>query len=1244
MGPLLAGIRDRSSRFFHQFGIHCATHQIRLILISGLVITSLFYPALGIYTNPNSELLTTSTHILGHIDLRSLSFFEDDLDSAWSGHDALRTVDDTVARARCGMEKTIRIERVLLTSDGFDSDAGVISHEMLRSALELETALTDHLLLNKFKCLSSPSRQCITLSPLEFWSHDQHALQADHDLLQTINRNQNISAAGLSLRASMVFAGRESAEPHESSINFAAYLALTYFFHEDDCNGSIGHNEWLKALDSIISPLGDISVKAEEPVLLALEYDPDRRSSQHVSLMTLTLYLSYVIFFIYFSGSMRRMDTVHSRVGLCFTGLVEILVSTITSLSVCALFGLRITLVPWGIFPIVIVFVGAENMFRLIDDVVNTPISLPVKERIGLGLSRAGTSNTLKVVSYNAILGVIAFFAQGAIRQFCAFAIVVLVAHWFLIHTFFVAVLSIDIQRLELDDLLRQNPSLTSLRRTETVGVKQSARMGTLSRIVGRVQKITKGRVAKNVSLLLMLVITATLYYSTLPSASTRINDGGRTPASRSSIMRPKVNKTSLDKHSDARQVWRVLSPHDDPRIHIRIEAPAIVTLDHQLGDMKTERRLHRPRWSVRTLRPLWWISKVVVLPIGATLGCLYALLLYLLKDADRLESHKGQTDDDLETGSSPVEGQPLFKTFPRAFASDVNLLASSRDGSVLASVSSDGEFFFWLASSLNYIKVDTADLILRGTQGSSAQCALTVVAIDDRGEYCAVGAGSGTIAVWSIQENSVHPVAHYFSEECASPVIELEFDASETYPWDTVPKDGKARIQDQPKSIPCVHAVYDNGRAVRWINGVAVHLQPLSAGELVRTSLIRLPDVTHPIVCFFFNNGALEIVDNHQGSSIGGPVFVQAGTPDDLVVSVHACVVGIEDTSHLLVAAARHSGIITLWDVTTGDCMFTFDDAYGSVNNVRLLPISVKACSQCGEVPLCGFALAYSIGHVVLVERGTLPRRCSCPLSQPLMSKVNTLKESSVGRRSRSGSFVSSSGMEATPHPRSRLPSVSSDKSPDINPFPVSAHGVHSRRGSERDGRRNSDRFDRLGFVSFDDGGTFDSDEQQRLVVPDVPRPTCSAFEPSVTCLWRNFRLVRVKEATCERGGWDVMGSKVVGLRRKPRRRHCHEEELNRWSESRLSESALSSSVLDRWEVWIVDPAKLDGMIQASSLSAFEFQPIDSGGENSRSVGGATRRLIPRLSFTRLSPLVIRNSTCLAGFGNTVGMVHLES
>ena len=44
---------------------------------------------------------------------------------------------------------------------------------------------------------------------------------------------------------------------------------------------------------------------------------------------------------------MRQMVAVHSRIGLTFTALVEITVSTITSLSVCALVGFKVTMVPW---------------------------------------------------------------------------------------------------------------------------------------------------------------------------------------------------------------------------------------------------------------------------------------------------------------------------------------------------------------------------------------------------------------------------------------------------------------------------------------------------------------------------------------------------------------------------------------------------------------------------------------------------------------------------------------------------------------------------------------------------------------------------------------------------------------------------------------------------------------------------------------------------------------------------------
>ena len=59
------------------------------------------------------------------------------------------------------------------------------------------------------------------------------------------------------------------------------------------------------------------------------------------------LYLMYIIVFIHFSGTLRKMDSVHSRYGLAFTGLIEIIASTVCSVSVCAIWGFRVTMVPW---------------------------------------------------------------------------------------------------------------------------------------------------------------------------------------------------------------------------------------------------------------------------------------------------------------------------------------------------------------------------------------------------------------------------------------------------------------------------------------------------------------------------------------------------------------------------------------------------------------------------------------------------------------------------------------------------------------------------------------------------------------------------------------------------------------------------------------------------------------------------------------------------------------------------------
>ena len=260
---------------------HCATHQIRLILISGLVITSLFYPALAIYTSSTPRPLQHLTSRLAdsffNPGVRPF-FLDDDLSDLWSGYEAFRISDDSLTRTRCGLESTVRVERLLLHSEASD-DFGSINHQTLLSALQLEKDLTQKLSHVDSNCIMSPKGTCVTLSPLSYWNHDEDELLKDQDILDTINRQRNLSQNGLPVNIATTFAGRESTENVEAGMDAAVFLAITYFFREVDCLGYASRNAWLQALRETVHPSGNIIEEKQQPWLLALQVSLNTCSS-----------------------------------------------------------------------------------------------------------------------------------------------------------------------------------------------------------------------------------------------------------------------------------------------------------------------------------------------------------------------------------------------------------------------------------------------------------------------------------------------------------------------------------------------------------------------------------------------------------------------------------------------------------------------------------------------------------------------------------------------------------------------------------------------------------------------------------------------------------------------------------------------------------------------------------------------------------------------------------------------------
>ncbi|KAF5372883.1 hypothetical protein D9758_001558 [Tetrapyrgos nigripes] len=838
-GPwLLEKARTYGQRFFLQFGLHCATHQIRIILVSGIVITCLFYPALALYSSSQTQSvydIFTSPN--------SSVYAQNDLVSLWSGHPSLRAQEDPLSRG-------------------------------------------------KISCVKKPDGDCLVLSPLAFWKYDGHALLSDTNILDTLSLSKNVSIGGIPVTPQMVLAGRDSDEHHVAGdrFDFAAFLALTYFFPESDCTDTARHEAWLEALKAAAATnKAELAYHGQDPTLIALEYDATPRSKQGWSAISAFLYCSYASFFIYVFWSMRQINSVHSRVGVAFTAAVEIVVSTITSLSVCALVGFKVTMVPWELLPIVIVFVGAENMFNLVDAVGKTSVTLTVKQRIAEGLSRAGTSNTLKVVSYNAILGVIAVFAAGAIRQFCIFAIVVLVAHWFLAHTFFMAVLSIDIQRLELEELLRQDsgmaPSLTSAHPEKN----------TTGKLAFVIRKILSGRAKKNLSLFLMLAITATLYYATLPP------DNAIDPIAAQSIPRGALSRNTSNLNAVATnpdpawQVWKMLNPHDSV-FYLRVEEPSKLTFRPDLNDPDSttvDHRPHRTRWS-RTVKVVFWLMKIMVLPIAATTFVLWLLVLYLLKDAELLDAQKLHSEpepSEPKEDPSALEHQVTFSTLPRAFASDVELIATSANGRVIISVGLHNEVIIWQMSLHKQFSIDTSDILLRAASSSLATSTLTCVAMDDKGEFCAVGTGAGVIAVWDIRKGRIRSFPHLSLPNSSAGVVQLQFVPS--LPAKSVVKTPPMSEPASPVISPSspetvfIVATYENGVAVKYAVRelpALAFIYPSRKVPIIHSKLVRVTLEDQLLVAFCLEDGTVELIDSSESSSsnpaIKGELVLQAGNP----------------------------------------------------------------------------------------------------------------------------------------------------------------------------------------------------------------------------------------------------------------------------------------------------------------------------------------------------------------------------
>jgi hypothetical protein len=318
--------------------------------------------------------------------------------------------------------------------------------------------------------------------------------------------------------------------------------------------------------------------------------------------------------------------------------------------------------VPYYILPFVILIVGVENMSAICKAVYSVPVSYSVPDRVGIGLAKVGPSLLFTSLSDIAVLALIIVVVKLApVRDFCLFAIILIVVHFWMLITFFLTVLSIDCQRLELDDLLRQGteiPSLKSKSQSMESGNVSPKLRGTSASLTTESSKSTwmagarkawKARTARGGSLVLLLSLLTGLYY---------VNES-RNVQTTLNVLGQRVSPTLTSGHAglghpfspkfatSGSPLWETMQVDIDgsaavhvlPVVRLLLPSKGVAVSPVELVDSLGP--IVRP--ILPRLKPIFYFFKIIVLPQSLTAFLLYLTLLYLLKDADILDAQRNK-------------------------------------------------------------------------------------------------------------------------------------------------------------------------------------------------------------------------------------------------------------------------------------------------------------------------------------------------------------------------------------------------------------------------------------------------------------------------------------------------------------------------------------------------------------------------------------------------------------------------
>lgn len=351
------------------------------------------------------------------------------------------------------------------------SSLGALDKQFLIEALQFQNELLQSLSLPTDG--NNNNSTAFLYSIFQCWDNSLDKLNLDKTHLKTIQKcirqqqhtsslkhrqNQNpaidVNVAGL-------FAGIGKVN---GMVHSAEALKISLFYIENSKNHSTNNDFhspgklWDQNLENLKQSFARLVVFSKSPqlksykqfqlILLKLS-----RSDQ------LILIFANALVLIYFTLSLLNVHGVRSKLGLLLAFAVEMLLSILAAITLTFYWfhDLDLLQIPLQILSFIVIVVGIENMFRLLAAVSKLKDSIFIPLKFASVISQSNITSTTIVGLDLLILLLIVPFVSDSAQQFCVFAAIALVIDHALHLTYFTAVLSVDIRRLELEDLLERS-------------------------------------------------------------------------------------------------------------------------------------------------------------------------------------------------------------------------------------------------------------------------------------------------------------------------------------------------------------------------------------------------------------------------------------------------------------------------------------------------------------------------------------------------------------------------------------------------------------------------------------------------------------------------------------------------------------------------------------------------------------------------------------------------------------------